>query len=133
MSEHIKDFDSVEELISFIKNHPNIKDYKCKIKLIYDEDDDNISNMTLSTIVKDMINENLLAITKDMLMYDILIQLAPVSRIVDWLLSNYNKNTVMSILDYIDKIEKSVVDVSRIRSSYFDKYIIYELGKESEN
>ena len=131
MSEVTKEFDNVIDLISFIKERPDIKSYSVKIKLTYTEEEQN-ENLQFHSIVKLMIDKKLLSITKDMIMNDILVQIAPTSQITDWLLSNYNKNTVIGILDYINKIEKSIVDVCSIRNNYFDKYIIYELGKESE-
>lgn len=131
MSEVTKEFDNVIDLISFIKENPGIKSYSVKIKLSYTEEEN--ENSQFNYIVKLMIDKKLLAITKDMTMDGILVQWAPTSQITDWLLSNYDKNTVIGILDYINKIEKSIVDVSSLRNNYFDKYIIYELGKESEN
>lgn len=131
MSEVTKEFDNVIDLISFIKENPGIKSYSVTIKLSYTEEEN--ENLPFNSIVKLMIDKKLLAITKDMTMDGILVQWAPTSQITDWLLSNYDKNTVIGILDYINKIEKSIVDVCSIRNNYFDKYIIYELGKESED
>ena len=132
MSEVTKEFDNIMDLIQFMREHKDIKSYSCKIKLTYVEED-SLTNQQYQEIVKCMVDRKLLSITKDMTMYDILVQLAPTSQIVDWLLQNYDKNTVMGILDYINTIEKSIVNVGGIRNSYFDKYVIYELGKESEN
>lgn len=131
MSEVTKEFDNVIDLISFIKENPGIKSYSVKIKLSYTEEEN--ENSQFHSIVKLMIDKKLLAITKDMTMDGILVQWAPTSQITDWLLSYYDKNTVIGILDYINKIDKSIVDVSSLRNNYFDKYIIYELGKESED
>ena len=131
MSEVTKEFDNVIDLISFIKENPGIKSYSVTIKLSYTEEEN--ENLPFNSIVKLMIDKKLLAITNDMTMDGILVQWAPTSQITDWLLSNYDKNTVIGILDYINKIEKSIVDVGSIRNNYFDKYIIHELGKESED